>query len=491
MSGLDLVTLNSLPGSTRVPGLYVEVTSRGYQGSAQLERRVLLCGHRLTTGTQAAETPVMVTRAEQAKAYFGIGSQLANMVAATLAAQPGCEVWAIALDDAVGSAAATGTITLTGSATSNGTLHLYVDGLPLRVGVRTGDDTTTMASAIVAACAAQPDLGITATSALGVVTLEAKWAGSTGNDIPIMHNHHMGQDETAPAGVTVAITDMSGGATDPDTGDVVASMGNQLYSTWISGWSDSANWAQVEAELADRWGAVKRNEGVGFAGLADTHAGLVTAGSGRNNPYTSLIGAKGSPTPPWIWAAVTGATLEGWSANDPGRPVEGLDLPGVVAPKLTDRWQFEEANILLHNGISTYRVARDGTVVLERVITTYSETSQGVPDDSWLDINRPYQLMVILAEVRNWWTKFQGYKIADDGQSMSGPNITTPLAIRADLLALCSRMEAAGLVTDLEGWRDEVLVARSVSDPTAVHVVLPPKMVSPLYQMHMSIEFFI
>src|SRR3546814_4847627 len=78
-------------------------------------------------------------------------------------------------------------------------------------------------------------------------------------------------------------------------------------------------------------------------------------GDGRNSPHLTIMGAKGSPTPPWEWAAALASIAAYHLSIDPARPLQTLALPGVLAPLVNDRFTMSERNLLLFDGISTFR----------------------------------------------------------------------------------------------------------------------------------------
>src|SRR5690606_30192396 len=128
--------------------------------------------------------------------------------------------------DAAG-VAATGTITVTGTATADGTIPLYCGGVRVPVGVTSGDTAAEVATAIAAAINANADLPVTAAAVDAVVTVTFRHKGEVGNDYDLRDSYRDG--EALPAGVSLAIVAMSGGTTNPDLDDLIAAMGD----TWF------------------------------------------------------------------------------------------------------------------------------------------------------------------------------------------------------------------------------------------------------------------
>lgn len=486
----DNVSFAEIPVDIRTPGQYIEVDNgRAVQGLPQMDRKVLILGQRLAAGTVAEKIPTRVTNAGQAVGYFGRGSQLAAMIAAVKAANPYADLWALALDDLPAGTAATGTVTVTGSATESGTLYLYVAGKRIPVGVVANDAAATVAASIAAAVNADADLPVTAAAALGVVTLTARHRGECGNAIDLRVNYYMG--EATPKGITLAIAAMSGGTGNPAVTDALTAIGDDQYYTIVTPWTDAANMTALENELSSRWGAMRQKTGHAFAGLAGTHGALTTYGAARNSPHSTVIGVGKSPSAPWIWAAVLAAVCESSGSIDPARPFQTLELPGVLAPSEKDRFTREERNLLLKDGISTFIVDAGGRCLIERVVTTYQTNAFGVEDISYLDLETKWTVDYIRYAVRaRIALRFPRYKLANDGTNFApGQAIVTPSIIRAELIGLFRELEFAGLVEGFDQFKRDLLVVRSASDPNRVNAVIPPDIVNQFRVFAAAVQF--
>lgn len=172
--------------------------------------------------------------------------------------------YAVAVDDASSGTAVTATVTITGTAGESGTLCLYVGDYRIPVGVSKSNAATDIAQALAAAVSADGELPVTAACEAGVVTLTAKHKGECGN-MSVHLNHYDG--ETLPAGVTVAVTNLSGGATNPDIGDVIAVIGDTHYNFIAMPYTDTANLSALKTEMESRWSALRAIEGVAFGAI--------------------------------------------------------------------------------------------------------------------------------------------------------------------------------------------------------------------------------
>ena len=473
------ISFNAIPLTLRTPGQYLEFdNSQAMRGLPAINHKVLIIGLRLATGAVLANVPTRILSAAQAEQAFGRGSQLASMLAAFKAANRTVDVTALALDEAGAGTAATGTITVTGSPTAAGTLALYIAGTRIQVGVAAAATATVVAAAIAAAINADTQLPVTATSALGVVTLTARHKGLDGNSIDVRHSYYLG--EALPAGVALAIVALSGGAGNPDIVTAIAAMADTQYHTIAMSFSDAANLAKLEAELADRWGPLVQLEGHAFIGASGSHANLITLGDSRNSPHLTILGAGKSPTAPWIWASVTAAIDA--AEPDPARPRQTLVLPGLLPPADADRFTREERNLLLYDGVSTYVVDSGDVVHIERLVTTYQEDGTGNPDESYLDLETVRTLAYIRSAIRiRIAQRFPRHKLADDGTNFgAGQAVATPSVIRMELLHLFRELEDAGLVENFDQFKEDLIVERNASDRNRVDALIPPDLINQL-----------
>lgn len=484
------ISFSQIPVSIRTPGQYAEFdNSLANKGLVRDITRVLLLGQRLSAGSAAPLVPVRVLSGDHAVALFGRGSMLAAMAYAFKDANEDSDLWAVPVADNAAGQAATGTVTIAGTATAAGTLVLYVGGVKLQAAVAVGALATAVAADLADAVGEMPDLPVTASATGAVVTLTARHKGETMNALDLRTTYWQG--DAVPAGLTVTIAAMSGGTGNPDVTTALAALGDVQYHHVITPWTDTANLAALEAELEDRWSATRQIEGQAWASVSGTHAALATIGSARNSEVISIMGAQRSPTPPWVWAAVYGAVAAYQLGIDPARPLQTLELPGILAPAEPDRFTRAERNLLLYDGVSTFMVAVDGTVSIERAITTYQVNAYNLPDPSYLDVETLATLSVLRSTLRARISqKFPRHKLADDGTRFgAGQAIVTPSIIRAELIALARAWEERGWVENLTAFKDQLVVERNADDPTRVDVVLPPDLVNQLRVFAALVQF--
>lgn len=256
-------------------------------------------------------------------------------------------------------------------------------------------------------------------------------------------------------------------------------------------WTDAANLAVVEAELADRWGPLRMIEGLAHTAAAGSFAALTTLGSGRNSPHVTISGLKGSPTRPEVIAASSAGVISYYGAIDPARPFQTLILPDVLAPAPADRFTRQERDLLLRDGISTVTVDNAGNVMLERPITTYQTNGFGLPDGAYLDVNTPLTLGYLRYSARaRISTKYGRHKLGDDGVPYGpGQAVVTPNTIRAELVSLYGDWITLGLVEDMEAFKADLIVERDPNDPNRLNALIPPRLINQLRVFAGKVQF--
>lgn len=487
------ISFNNIPINIRTPGAYLEIdNSNAVRGLPGIPSRILVIGQRLSAGTVAEAVPTRVLNEDEAELYFGRGSMLHLMFRALKANNDWTETWAVALDDASGGVAATGTVTFGDGTTAAGTLNLYIAGQRVRVAVAADDDGSDIATKVATAITAATDLPVTAAangSTAEQVDITARQDGLCGNDIDLRVNHY--PDEKLPAGLVVTFGAMSSGSGNPDIADAIAVLGDQWYTDWIVPWTDSSNLVALEAELASRFGPMVMQDASAYTAARGTHSALTTLGNARNSPHLSIIGADASPTAPWAWAAAFGAVCANHTKIDPARPLQTLPLTGIIPPKVEAQFTLQERNLLLFDAISTFTVDDGGLVRIERAITTYETNAQSVDDPSYLDLNTMKTLAYLRYSTRaRILQKFPRHKLADDGTRFgAGQAVVTPKIIRAELIALCKQWEEAGLAENIDQFKADLIVERDGSDVNRINALIPPDIINQFRVFAGNVQF--
>lgn len=486
-----MVTFNTIPASTRTPAVRIEFDGSRAQGApSPTQFAALLIGQKRSAGTVAELVPTVITREDQAAQFFGAGSMLQDMARAFLAQSPGAEITCVAIDDPSGGSAATGSVVFAASSPAAGSVAVWIGGRRYSVPVTTSSTASTLASALVSAIAADPASLVTASASTGTVTLTARHVGAAAGAIDIRHSH--ASDESLPAGVTVTVNAMSGGAGDVDLAEVVAALpAAKQYHVVACPYTDSTNLGVLKTELDSRAGQERQLTGLAFAATTGNFSTAQTLGNAHNSPWLSVMSVFASPSPVWAIAAAVAGAAAGSAAIDPARPFQTLPLVGIVAPKPSALFSRAEREILLTDGVATSVVNASGEVTIERLVTTYQTSPAGAADTAYLDATTVFTLDLIRRETSQVIrTKFPRHKLANDGTRFApGQAVVTPSIVRAELVALATTWVDRGLVENIEGFKAGLIVQRNALDPSRLDVQMPPDLVNGLIVTAIQIQF--
>lgn len=464
---------------TLIPGVKVSIDgSNAVQGLSAQPHHALVIGTMLAAGTQPAETPVLISREDEADALFGAGSQLAAMCRTFRAVNRSVELTAIALAEDAAGVKATNTITFGGPATADGTLAFLVGGEPVKVAVLSGDTDAEIATATAAAITAVLRVPVTVAAVDEVVTCSCRWKGAEGNQLSVFLNYYEG--EKTPAGVTVTITAFSSGTTNADIADAIAVMGPKQYDTVISGYTDTANMNALKAELEERWGPTNLNEGVSFVGFRGTYGATQTFGNARNSKTEVAIGTGPSPTPPWVWAANLAAVDS--AVADPAEPRTGSQLTKVLPPLPTARFTEDEQQLLLIDGVSTYTVSPAGDVALQQAFTTYQVNDLNIADTAFRRLNTLRCCSYYRQDMAQFLgTRFAKHKVANDDTPVgAGQRVATPALVRGSVIGRYKLYAQAAICEDEESFGASLVVERNGDDPNRMDIISYPDFVNQL-----------
>lgn len=458
------VSFSNIPSSIRKPGKYFEFNTslavRTLPGNLQ---KTLIVGQRLATGTVLANTPVDVFSDVDAATYFGRGSIAHLMARAALQANNYLALTMISLDDAVASLAASAAITFTGTATGAGNATLNVGDQSVVISISSGDTPTIIAAALAAQIAKQPDLAVTATAAVGVVTLTAKNKGTLGNFIKISCV------DTA-ASVTVATAAMAGGATDPTIATALATVFAAGHNIIISAWNDAVNLTALRTHLDSVSGPLEQRGAIGIYAHTGTLAQSTTLAASINSGRISGLLLPNGFEESCEVASAYGAVVA--SEEDPARPLNTLPLTGIMANPLANRSSRTEQENALYNGVTPTEVGPGDKVQIVRAITTYTLDPQGVPDTSLLDLTT----IRTLDYVRKACRERIALRFPRDKLSAR-----TADKVRSELLDVLYKLEELEIVQNVEQWKSQLIVERDLQDPNRLNAKIPTNVVNGLH----------
>lgn len=370
-------------------------------GALNLSRKILIIGTYDAAKTGIAdEIPVLSGGPAWAGDRYGFGSMIHRLVLAAEEGSQGVETWVCPQAEAGGAVASTGSVAFAGTTvTEAGTLYAYISGYPVPISCEVGDTGTEIVAKLVAAITADVDLPVDGAVSTPDTTIDltAKSKGPWGDDILITFNE--GFQEELPAGVTLVVTAMSGGAGIPDIQDALDGCGtgddqNENHFTdgvhgygidtttlnKLSVWNGSGNdyLGNYAKTVARPMRFLNGDVTAGSGGLS----ALIALGNGRKSDRTNgIVAVPGSCGNPSEIAAKAIGIMARLNNDRAAENYVGQILPNVFPGAVADRWSsdYDDRDTAVKAGISP-TVVSGGAVLLQNVLTYYHPDS--VADDS-------------------------------------------------------------------------------------------------------------
>lgn len=474
----DQIAFNVFPTNFYVPGTYVEYSARRAQPVTSIvPQKMVFFGQKLAAGTATAGTAVLVTSADQAGRLAGRGSMLHHMAIVALAATYSVPVWIMPLEDAAGATKATRTLTVTGATTQAGTVALYIGGRRYAVNVASAADPTAVAAAIVTAVQADDLRHVDASAAAGVVTLTARHGGIDAGHVSCILNRY--SDETLPAGIAVAIGNLTAGTGNPDIADALASIPNAWFTAMTVPWTDAANQTALKTELLRRNGPIEQIEGKCFVGVEDSIENELAWAASRNCQFICPLD-NDTLSPKWVAAASECSISATLAQSDPGMPENRQEMVGLVSKPDGTRRDITERQQLLAGGVGTTVTDESGVVRADYFVTSYRKNEFDAADlKSWFDVCRLNLWSQTRYGIRLMGAKLAGTKLGKDGSI--GANVITPSAIKSEAVAFYKSYMDMGWYeggTAFEQFKSEVAAEIAAENANRANLYFPPDFIN-------------
>lgn len=253
--------------SVKFPEVTASIRADGVTAGLTAERLLfvgqMLSGGNATTGI--LQENILSDKAEDT--LFGSASPLAAAIRRGRRRNGETQFDAIGIDDNGAGVAASGALVVTGTATESGSLIFYVGSKKFNkytIAVADTDTAASVGDAIVTALLADANSLVTGINTAGSVAITAKTKGTFGNTIGLKSSGDV-------AGLSVSLTAMASGATDPVLTGVFDAIGNQRYQGIV--WQFDENTEELTEFLEARFNVSNDVlDGIGFVGKTDTHA---------------------------------------------------------------------------------------------------------------------------------------------------------------------------------------------------------------------------
>lgn len=484
------VQFNNIPGSGLVTPLFAfEFNSAGLYSSVS---RMILIGHKTGSGTLASNTPAIVASQQDADALCGPGSMLREMYRVARQNAPFQEIWLMAVAES-GSAQAW-TLTVGSSAAGAQAVGtLIIGGETVQVPIASTDTTTQIAASIVTAINAYYNgltgamLPVTATSSTATVTATARHAGAIFADLDIYIPVIPGNPFNASSALTVSAGTTATGT--PTLTSALAALGDDSWDFIVSPWADSTSAAAYAAATNDtsgRWAYSRQSYGHVWSQITGGLSALTTAGAGLNDRHLTIIGRQAnSVTPAYLWpAAIAGrraAWLSDYATGNVSRNATGSVVLGLQGPRDRSVWfGYSSRNTLVQTGISTTINNIDGSVAIDKEVTTMQKGVSGQPDATFRNVQTIYQCMHVVRILKTDLQNNFGQKALADSNPGNLASLVTTKDIASSLITTYQKLGQQGMVENVAGFVQNLSVTRNASNPARVDMGVPLQTVKPL-----------
>jgi phage tail sheath gpL-like len=480
------------PTSAHVDGYFYICVTAGTTGST--EPTWPGAGGSVTSGTAVfrelvkssdiieVNIPVKCYSPDDGAKYGGAGSIAHRMVRAAFRQYRYAEVTLICVDDSGSGVHATATITITGTADGSGSAQFRIGNEPVDISWSDGDTASEIAAVLDAAIAAKHDLPISSSVSAGVVTQRTKNAGVPGNEIGKYDadaTAYKSQVSIIGNGVSISIAGFASGANNPDITDALTAATSGEYALIAIPYKDDTNLAALEDFLgtvsdevncsgARAFIAATSNVSAGTT-LSEINSERIHVGLVRKCKFTSFEIAA-------AYAAITAST------GHPALPLNGLKLVDCDAPEIPDRLEWTEINSLLWNGVTPFNSDGMGDVRCVRSITTYTLSSTGSPDDTYLDTTVIANLDYMRKAIKTAHQLSFARKVLRENHVAGEPEfVVTPGDIRSFNIAKCKELEIFGVCQQVDVLKDQFVSERDANVSGRVNSDIPVEVVQGLH----------
>jgi phage tail sheath gpL-like len=392
------------------PKINADIIPASLQETAE-DVKILFVGQKTSSGSAAAGSLVQsIGSIIEINAKFGEDSMIASGLRGAKKINKITRMDAIPLDDDGSAVAATATIVFAGTATSAGILYVDIGSKinnRYEIDVVNGDTATAVGGKLETAINNDGTSLVSAVNTTGSVALTAVNKGLEGDKIGI-------RTAGSHPGITITLSAMSGGATNPSLTNVFDVVGNIRYQYVV--WPSTYDLDVLQGFLDGRFNSeVRILDGRALVSITDTLANLKTAGSAaaRNsenilihgNQLANLSHYKGSAIfeTDYVIAshfmAIAGLRLtdgapisqfvdatEGSSDAFGGIALASLpffNTPFDNLPVIDNELQWLDSEIAELNDNGVFVLGNNianNKIISDRVVTTYLTNSEGEKD---------------------------------------------------------------------------------------------------------------
>lgn len=483
------IPITGLAVNDSVPGNYLEIQfAQGAASAGQTDYPILILANKLTTGSAdptlyqvfGPDSTIPLASVADAIALFGQGSEAHRMYKRVLAVNKSSAVYVVCVPESVG-AQATGTIAISTNASANSTLRIYIQDESVDVSVVSGDTPTVQAAAVAAAINSMADWAVSATAAVGNVTVTAKQKGLRGNFIRISARYLQAAGST----VTPAVpTVLSGGTTADSNASALAAIASRRFYNIVSAAEDATQFGALSSQVLAMAQPIVGLRQRCYAGSVDTLANTITIATGLNSPRAEVVWSQDSDLTPAELAANNAAVYALYEMGSVPRcnfSNFGQDAVSqaswlVKAPLKGTNPTRAQIKSALNNGITPIAVGSGSSTYLVKRVTSRSLSGSvsdyRIRDSHKVTVSDKFGDDLLVKMALNFTGKLIGNDPVD-GQKPAGADVITPKVLKAAINALVDDYVANDMLENASDIKANTIVVREASPTTRLSARIP------------------
>jgi phage tail sheath gpL-like len=484
------IVLTGISANDPTPGSFEEVNyAQGAAGGDNIAYPVLILANKTSAGSATADTVIygpdtqvpIVTESDIIN-LAGTGSEAHRMWLRFTRVNKVSALYFVFVAESTGTAASL-TLTVTGAATANGTIRVWVVDEFVDVSVSTGDSAATIATNIAAAINTQTRWPVTAAQSTNTVVITARQKGPRGNFIDVQ-TQVIGSITTTVSASTK--TPLSGGATADSNANALATILSRRFFYIVSAAEDATQAGALLSQINSQALPTSGKRQHMFVGSKDTLANAITRATGLNGARAALIWQQASDWTPAELAAHVAGVVALKEAEQLPRPLHNFSGFGndavtsaswfVPAPRTGAGPTQVEIKSALNNGISPIAPNQNGTSYLVKLCTTRS-LNGSTADYRVRDWHRA-TIPDFYADALHARTilQFSGKDLADDPPRGAPPppaNVVTPSRFRAMVIGLINDFASNAQLKNVEQIKNDLIVQREASPTNRISTRTP------------------
>ena len=288
--------------------------------------------------------------------------------------------------------------------------------------------------------------------------------------------------------VSIAEIETTPGTGVTDIKRYLAGLGEVRYNFIASDFEDAENIRASSDELESRYGPMRQIGGRMYIALSGglgsiTESNTLLSKAGKvNSPHVILIPRSTNPELPCVWAAAWCAAACRILADDPAANTYDTKITGLLA---NTEFNADDRQRLLENGIATYRLDTTGNVLIERLVTSYTENTDGGRDTSYLDV----QVTETVDAVRTYINaeakkRFKEWKLSSTDENFgAGARVMSAGVFRSFLAELYSEVfiKEKQWCQDFDSYKKSIIVEVKSGTKTRLEYLHQPNLIGQFY----------